>query len=68
MDVNKSQEGKTNLSGRTELSEQARLEKYIRKAGMRAVITKTHLVPHVPFDKWINTLKSQFTNYKKGEG
>lgn len=68
MDVNKSQEGKTHLSGRTELLEQTRLEKCIRKAGMRIVITKTHLLPHVPFDKLINTLKSQFTNCKKGEG
>ena len=62
IDMNKSQEGKTNLSGRSEFLAQ-RLGKCIREAGVGTVITKKKYVLKC---RWVN-LKSQFTNCK-GEG
>lgn len=63
IDMNKSQEGKTNLSGRSEFLAQRRLGKCIREAGVGTVITKKKYVLKC---RWVN-LKSQFTNCK-GEG
>lgn len=66
--VNKSQEDKINLSGRSEFWGQTKLGNCIREGGWRWGLPKTLLFPCVPLHKSINILKSQFANYKKGEG